>query len=647
MSCAVSSLSRAQKRRVLMIGDAGIIALALWLALAMRLGDIWPEYYMYSARWFFLAVPPIGVIVFYLCGVYNNLLRSLGRAAFLEMAASVIILMLALGAIAFADSNRPIPASTPMIFGFVLFIFASALRILGQSYYRWRVSGFAERIPVLIYGAGETGTRLAATLNEGSKYKPVGFIDDDHSLYKSSINGCCVFRADDIAAVIARHHVKQVFLALPSITSSRRGEILRALSKHDVRVQSVPSMSELIAGFASVDQLREVSPSELLQRETVEPISELVTRSIEGKSVAVTGGGGSIGSEICRQILMLAPKCLVVYEISELALYTVMRELDEIAESMEIDVPVQGVLGSVDDKLRLKDIFAKHRVETVFHAAAYKHVPIVEANVLEGVRNNVLATKIVAEVCRELAIERAVLVSTDKAVRPTNVMGATKRLAEQVFQDAQTDCGSTVFAMVRFGNVMASSGSVIPVFQSQIKNRTPVTVTHPEITRYFMTIQEAAQLVVQAGSLARGGDVFVLDMGPPVRIADLARRMIELSGLEVKDEDNPDGDIEIVYTGLRPGEKLHEELLIDAAVSKAAHPKIFRAVERQPSRFELNATLDGLDFAVRHNDVGGAVQLLRQGVPEYRPDEELLQLVERTHIGTSADTGVRLASSSR
>jgi len=627
--------------------DAVIIVLSLWLALSLRVGELWPQHYMKSAQWFFIVVPALGVLLFYLFGVYKNLLRSLGRTAFLEMGAAVVVLILAMGAVVFMVEPRPIPASAPMIFGFVLFIFSSVVRILGQTYYRWRINGSSCKEPVIIYGAGQTGTRLAATLQEGAEYRPVAFVDDDHSLYKSTINGCCVYRAEDLEKVISRHGVKLVFLALPSITGARRGRILKKLTNYSVKVQSVPSMSELISGFASVDQLREVNPNDLLQREAVAPISELVSRSIEDKCVAVTGGGGSIGSEICRQILLLRPKCLVVYELSELALYTITRELQEMKSSMGLDVPVQSVLGSVDDKLRLRETFAQNRVQTVFHAAAYKHVPIVEANILEGVRNNVLGTRTVVEVCRELCVERAVLVSTDKAVRPTNVMGATKRLAELIFQDCQEDCSGTTFSMVRFGNVMASSGSVIPLFQGQIKNRGPVTVTHPEITRYFMTISEAAQLVIQAGSLAAGGDLFVLDMGPPVRIADLARRMIELSGLQVKDEDNPDGDIEIVYTGLRPGEKLHEELLIDAPASAAVHPKIFRAVEGGLSRFELTTSLDGLEYAIQNNDASAAIQLLRQAVPEYVPDENLLDLIDHSQLAQRGAATLHLVPQSQ
>ena len=382
-------------------------------------------------------------------------------------------------------------------------------------------------------------------------------------------------------------------------------------------------MSELIGGFAEVDQLRDIDANDLLQREIVSPVSELANSSIQGKSVAVTGGGGSIGSELCRQILALGPKCLVVYELSELGLYNITQELKEIANSTGQDVAIHGVLGSVCDKRELSNAIERYDVRTLFHAAAYKHVPIVEGNVIGGIINNVLGTKVVAEVASEHDVERAILVSTDKAVRPTSVMGATKRLAELIFQDQQSRHPSKLFSMVRFGNVINSSGSVVPLFLKQIKDYGPVTVTHPEMTRYFMTIPEAAHLVIQASALAKGGDVFLLDMGQPVRIVDLARRMIELSGLEVKDQPDSTGDIEIVYSGLRPGEKLHEECLIDAASSAPVYPKILRAQEKKLPPAVLAEVLDGLSETVKSGDVEGTLRLLKQAVPEYTPVSHL------------------------
>lgn len=620
----VGSLTRTQKRRVLMFLDAAIIGLSLWLSLALRLGDIWPAEQLAGAELFFVILPILGVTIFEWCGVYRNLLRSIGWNGYIEIAGGVIVLSLIIAATAFVSDASPIPGSTPVIFGFVLFVCVSLLRVLAQSYYYWLKFRFVQKDPIVIYGAGDTGTRLAATLNRGSRYKPVAFVDDDSALYRSTVHGCMVHRVSDLESVVSRYGVSKIFLAIPSATSKRRKEILHNLGRYDIEIQSVPSMSELVAGFARVDQLREINPSDLLQREPVRPISDLASRSIEGKAVIVTGGGGSIGSELCRQILTANPKCLVIYDSSELALYNIDRELRDIGNSTGRKVPVHAVLGSVCDKRQFEDTVRRFNIETLYHAAAYKHVPIVEENVVEGVRNNVFGARTVAETASELGIERAILVSSDKAVRPTNVMGATKRLAELIFQDQQLKNTLTIFSMVRFGNVMNSSGSVIPLFQNQIKNYGPVTVTHPDMTRYFMTIDEASQLVIQAGSLASGGDLFVLDMGEPLRIDDLARRMIELSGLEVKDENNPRGDIEIVYTGLRPGEKLHEELLIERNSGTFVHPKIMRAVENTLPPAELAAALDGLSLAVARNDTFDAIYLLQQAVLEYKPNSRLL-----------------------
>ena len=622
-----NSLTRIQKRRLLMALDAVVIASSLWLSLVLRLGDLWPEERLLGGWWLFVILPPLGIKIFEWRGVYRNLLRSMGLDGYLGIASGVIILSMVMVGLMLLDGRSAIPASTPAIFGFIGFVWASLVRALAQSFYYWLKFRCVTKKAVVIYGAGDTGTRLADALSRGSEYQPVAFIDDDPTLYESSIHGRPVLRLSDLESVISRGSVSKVFLALPSATIKRRKEILCSLKAHDVEVQTVPSMSELIGGFARVDQLRNSDANDLLQRESVAPITELATLSIKEKSVAVTGGGGSIGSELCRQILAIGPKCLVVYEQSELALYKITQELREIANSTGQDVPIHAVLGSVCDKRELSDATQRYEVQTLYHAAAYKHVPIVEENVIGGIINNVVGSMVVAEAAAECGIERVILVSTDKAVRPTSVMGASKRLAELVFQDQQIRHPRTTFSMVRFGNVINSSGSVIPLFQKQIKNYGPVTVTHPEMTRYFMTIPEAAQLVIQAGSMATGGDVFVLDMGQPVRIADLARRMVELSGLEVRDEGNPRGDIEIVYTGLRPGEKLHEELLIDATSSYCLHPKIMRAEEKGLSPAVLAEVLDGLKHAVESNDEVATIRLLKRAVPEYKPVSRLSELL--------------------
>jgi len=470
---------------------------------------------------------------------------------------------------------------------------------------------------VAIYGAGDAGARLSSVLLGGPDFEPVAFIDDKKSLQGSSINGLTVLGLDALPQMVRQMRIERILLAMPSASRRRRREILTALEPLGLHVQSLPHLTDLIAGKARIDELRDVDVGDLLGRDPVPPNPRLFGSCIRGKCVLVTGAGGSIGSELCRQILRLAPSRLVLFEMSEIALYTIERELNEIAARDQLDVEVVPLLGNAHHRQRVREVLSAYGVQTIYHAAAYKHVPIVEHNVIEGIHNNVLSTWYTAEAAIETGVETFVLISTDKAVNPANVMGATKRLAELVLQGLQERSSSTRFCMVRFGNVLASSGSVVPLFQEQIRRGGPVTVTHPDVIRYFMTIPEAAQLVIQAGSMAKGGDVFVLDMGRPVRIDDLARRMINLTGLTVRTADNPEGDIEIEYTGLRTAEKLFEELLIGTNVTGTDHPMILRAMEHRLPWMRMQQLLNDLLTALSSFDCHRALALLTEAVAEY------------------------------
>jgi FlaA1/EpsC-like NDP-sugar epimerase len=468
-------------------------------------------------------------------------------------------------------------------------------------------------------------------------FDPLVFIDDKKSLHGRMVNGIKVYSPEQLPALIKDRNIDRILLALPSLTRRRRREILSGLEPLGVHVQTVPEFEQLVTGTAAVGDIREVDVCDLLGRDSVPPKAGLFDACIRDRVVMVTGAGGSIGSELCRQIIGLGPRRLVMFEMSELALYNIQRELRTFADQHSLSVDLIGLIGNAHHKFRLRDILQAYRVQTVYHAAAYKHVPIVEQNVIEGIHNNVIATWYAAEAAHETEVETFVLVSTDKAVNPTNVMGATKRFAEIVLQGLHRRGSKTRFCMVRFGNVLASSGSVVPLFNEQIKAGGPVTVTHPEVIRYFMTIPEAAQLVIQAGSMAEGGDVFVLDMGKPVRIGDLARRMINLMGLTVRDEQHPEGDIEISYTGLRPAEKLYEELLIGNNVTGTEHPMILRAIEHSLPWERVQSLLEEILVAMSRFDCHRALNLLGEVVEEYKPAPESHDLVWARQAAMTAD----------
>jgi FlaA1/EpsC-like NDP-sugar epimerase len=612
----VLKLSRHQKRLILAPADAILLAFSLWAAVALRLGQVWPMTTWITGWWLWIAIPILGVAIFYLFGFYRFVVRSTGRHDLTVLARATTLLSLVLAAVGYFDPSIFLPRSTPIIFGLVAFGSIVAFRLTLRAYYKWLEGRGSEPTPVIIYGAGESGTQLVTALDGSSEFRAVGFVDDEPSLVGSIIAGRRVHSPGQIEALAEKHGVKDVFLAFPSASRERRKKVIELLNSRPLRIKTIPSMADLLSGTQSIATLREIEVDELLQRDAVDPMLDLYS-SVRGKSVLVTGAGGSIGSELCRQVMKADPKQVVLFEISEIALYLIEQELSAACEGS--DIQIVAVLGSVCDARRLEFAMREHGVQTVFHAAAYKHVPLVEANPIEGVRNNTMGTRIVADVAQRCGVERVMLVSTDKAVRPPNVMGASKRMAELAMLEAHNRQSTTIFSMVRFGNVMGSSGSVIPLFKRQLAVGGPLTVTHPEVIRYFMTIPEAAQLVVQASSMATGGDVFLLDMGEPVRIVDLARQMIHLSGLEVRDENNPGGDIEIAFTGLRPGEKLFEELLVNADSLATSHPKIMRAMDAPMAGAAISAAMDELERAVDRYDVDAAMAVLNRTVEGFAP----------------------------
>ncbi|MGH8222700.1 MAG: polysaccharide biosynthesis protein [Woeseiaceae bacterium] len=567
-------------------------------------------------------------------GLYRSIIRYIGLDLFVAGSRTAILVAIVMGGIVLAAGLLPDPGLWSLAFGAFALIYVIGGRFIARIFLNSRLG---TREPILIYGAGEGGARLAAALKNGNEFEPVAMVDDNLLMHGKRVNGVEVYSPASISRLIDESQATRVLLAMPSASRHRRRDVLERLSDFPVHVQTIPEISDLVTGKARVDDIRDVDVTDLLGRDAVPPDMKLLRASIAGKSVMVTGAGGSIGSELCRQIIHLGPKCLVLFEISEIALYSIEKELRYTATSEGIDCEIVSLLGSVHHKDRVSETLQTFQVCTVYHAAAYKHVPVVEHNLLEGVHNNVFGTLYVAEAAVNTGVETFVLISTDKAVSPTSVMGATKRMAELTLQALQDEHPSVRFSMVRFGNVLASSGSVVPLFREQIRSGGPVTVTHREIIRYFMTIPEAAQLVIQAGAMAKGGDVFVLDMGRPVKIRDLARRMINLMGLTVRDEHNPDGDIAIEYTGLRPGEKLYEELLIGNDVSGTNHPRIMRASEHYIPMDELRPLFDELGAAARDLDRNRARELLKRVVAGYKPTNGIDDLIWVRSHGVADD----------
>ena len=523
-----------------------------------------------------------------------------------------------------ATASFLIPANIPRSSVIIYFFTAFALLGTPRLFIRSVVSQLskAKSEPVIIYGAGQQGIALAQALSNNNQFRPFAFIDDDPKKQKSSIHGLKVHSPLNLTDLLEQQNVKKIVLALGRTSIQQRKLLIEKLAENNLEVLTAPSVPDIISGKARIEEVREVDIEDLLGRDQVDARADLLQHNIQGKIVLITGAGGSIGSELCRQALLQQPEKLILLELNEYSLYAIEQELQQLNKQHQLNVPIISILGSVQKQNRLETVFRTFKVQTVYHAAAYKHVPIVEHNVVEGVRNNVFGTWYCAEAAIAAGVERFVLISTDKAVRPTNVMGASKRMAELVLQALAKRQTDTLFCMVRFGNVLGSSGSVVPLFRKQIKNGGPITVTHPDIIRYFMTIPEASQLVIQAGAMGKGGDVFVLDMGEPVRIVDLAKKMIRLSGLTERSLKNPQGDIEILFTGLRPGEKLYEELLIGDNVEGTEHPRIMTANEVHLTWPETHNLLNRLDKACHEFKVEDVINLLLEAPAAYNKQSD-------------------------
>jgi FlaA1/EpsC-like NDP-sugar epimerase len=633
---------RALKRLVVVAMDVALSLAATWLAFTLRLDTLhWPE----QDQWAVYTVAPLlSVPVFVRFGLYRAIFRYTGVATLIATAKATALYALLLLPVLAAMQGAGlsvVPRSLGVLQPLIFLLLVLTSRTLTRAW----LDGHAragQRAPtrLMVYGAGQAGAEAAAALISGRlPYRLLGFIDDDPAKVGRSIHGARVFAPRELPALVTRLRVHDILLAIPSASRERRNQILTQLQPLPVHVRTLPSLSDLASGRVSVQDIHELDIEDLLGRAPVPPRPELLARNLAGRTVLVTGAGGSIGGELCRQILREQPARLVLLDHSEFALYSIHEELQGLAARLGGGVQLVPVLGSVVHA-RLAALFERWQPATVYHAAAYKHVPLVEDNAAEGVTNNVLGTLNLARAAMASGAEHFVLISTDKAVRPTNVMGASKRVAELLLQalaaapevrfDALPDAApatlrnSTRFSMVRFGNVLGSSGSVVPLFRRQIAAGGPLTVTHAEVTRYFMTIAEAAQLVLQAGAMARGGDVFVLDMGQPVKIMDLALRMVDLSGLRVRDAEHPHGDIAVTVTGLRPGEKLYEELLIGDNPEPTEHPRILRAQEEYMGWDALQGPLQALTGAARQGDSGKMLALLRKLVPGFRPGEKIL-----------------------
>lgn len=617
----ILSWPRLWKRGAVVVADLILLPLAFWSAVVLRFDSFHADVAGYGMLT--LAAPLFAVPVFVVLGLYHAVVRFMGDKALLTVVSGVTASVLMLMSLAALTHTQGLSRGVFGIYWCLAILYVGASRFLARSYLLRLDRHRRDRRKVAIYGAGNAGAQLALAFASGNEYQVVAFFDDKKDIQGARIAGAKVYSPEDITKVVADKDIGQILLAMPSAPRATISAILQRLEPLGITLKTMPSLAELASGKVDVSMLREVDIEDLLGREPIVPDQGLLTRRVTGKSVLVTGAGGSIGSELCRQIAALAPRRLVLLELSEYALYAIDQELQAWrAQSGNTALELVPVLGSALDQERMTDLLRQYGVETVYHAAAYKHVPIVEHNPAAGVRNNVQGTLRMARAAQSAGVETFVLISTDKAVRPTNVMGASKRLAELVLQALAAEGGQTCFTMVRFGNVLGSSGSVVPLFRRQIKAGGPITLTHPDITRFFMTIPEAAQLVIQASALAAGGEVFVLDMGEPVRILDLARRMVHLSGLAVRDAQCPDGDIEIRITGLRPGEKLYEELLIGGDVEPTRHPRILRLQEHMLAWQQLQPLLEQVDGACNGHTPAPLKAALKAAVEEYSPRDE-------------------------
>lgn len=661
----VLALPRSTKRLLVLTVDAGLSVLSVWLALYLRLGS----FVSLGGQmiWAVTASVAFALPVFIASGLYRSIFRYSGLPAMVSVGRAMLLYGVIFAAVFTFWTVEGIPRTVGLIQPMLLLLLVGASRAaariwLGGLYQQQPRKAFLPQ--ALIYGAGDAGRQLASAMVNSPEVRVVGYLDDDDRLHGSLLNGLTIYNPVDLAEVLIDVPITDVLLALPSVSRKRRSDIIKNLKLHRVAVRTLPGLSDLATGKVCLSDVRDLDINDLLGREPVEPNDLLLNKTTQGKTVLVTGAGGSIGGELCRQILKTKPKRLLLVDMCEFALYQIEQELQEyllrgysrgeksikyegdnpesdLSENEQL-VPASEVfplLASVCDSVRMNRIMETWMPDTVYHAAAYKHVPMVEHNPAEGVRNNIWGTLVCGEAAMRNRVRNFVLISTDKAVRPTNVMGATKRLAEMVLQalsgldssdviqKGNTPINRTIFSMVRFGNVLGSSGSVVPMFREQVKNGGPITLTHVDITRYFMTIPEAAQLVIQAGAMGQGGDVFVLDMGQPVKIIDLARRVVELSGFTVRDSLNPDGEIEISVTGLRPGEKLYEELLIGGNPEPTQHARIMKAHEHYLSWTELEKMLNALNAAINVNDILSICTILQQAVNGYQPSGDIVDWV--------------------
>lgn len=644
-------LPRNRKRLLQLLADTVLIWTALWLSFYLRLDDAALFDPTGDHAWLFILAPIIALPTFYFCGLYKTVMRYAGMQSVAVATFAIVISTTLLGVcvLLHPTPETPTPRSIVIFYGLLSVFFIAGLRLLMRQYFlgqgsrpaaktnKLAHSSGSKQIRVAIYGAGAAGNQLLMALRLGHERWPVAFLDDNPDLSGRVIAGVPVHQVCDLQRLIHLKNIKEVLLAVPSAPRNRRAQIIRDLSRHNIGVRMIPGLMDVASGRVKVQDLRDVDISDLLGRDPVQPQADLLERCIKHKVVLVTGAGGSIGAELCRQIVQCLPRRMLLVEHSEFNLYSIQKDLETHILERNLDIELLPILGTVCDEDRLFELMSIWEVDTVYHAAAYKHVPMVERNITAGISNNVFGTLYCAQAAIRAGVSSFVLISTDKAVRPTSTMGSTKRLAELILQalsqetsptpyGAQTDTAThnpTRFTMVRFGNVLDSSGSVIPLFREQIRNGGPITVTHRDITRYFMTIPEASQLVIQAGSMGVGGDVFVLDMGEPVKILDLAINMIKLSGLSVESTESPSGDIPIHFTGLRPGEKLFEELLIGEHVTPTRHPKIKRANEQYIAWASLKLSLANLEQAIGKEDYASIRQIFFRLVEGYAPDEEM------------------------
>lgn len=626
LAVLILGLPRFAKRFVVLTVDLSLCILTVWLAYYLRLG----EFVALSGNALWAVGLSIGLAlpIFILSGLERAIFRYSGWPTLLAVARAMGIYSLMYTSIITAIGIADVPRTVGIIQPVLLLLFIGASRILarvslGDQYLS--IHKHATRTKVLIYGAGHSGRQMVDAMANSHEMRVVGFLDDDDRLHGHLLNGQQIFNPADLANLVKSLNISRVLLAMPNLNRKRRNEILTQIQLAHVAVSTLPSLTELTQGKIGISDLQELDIYDLLDREPVNPNYIMLAIKVRSKVIVVTGAGGSIGSEICRQIFAIGPSRLLLVEQSEFALYTIHQELKAKLDGRNIDlVPL---LASVQDSNRMQEIMSTWNPETVYHAAACKHVPLVEHNPVEGIKNNVFGTLCTAQAAAENGVSDFVLISTDKAVRPTSLMGASKRLAEMVLQALTTTNHVTKFSIVRFGNVLGSSGSVVPMFRRQIRDGGPITLTHPDITRYFMTIPEASQLVIQAGAMAKGGEVFVLNMGQPVKIIDLARRMVELSGLTVKDEKNPNGDIEIVISGLRPGEKLYEELLIGDNPKPTSHERIMKAHEEFTPWEELESKLNSLQMALNRNEVSVIRLMMKQLILGYTPIDEIVDWI--------------------